>query len=456
MPTDEPKSNVVPLDRGHTLTLNMGDRLPFEDYPDHVFMLRSGSIALEAYLSFAQGPVKKRIALLDQPYDLFGPERQALSGHANAIQYVALEASRIVAIPNGALSRMLAKPADREHTIGERVLQLQAQQMFRLMATVISAFHREDGASNREHFALQQVASSVKDARREEREARAKSEQQIEENKKAIIDQLVQEKTELEIQLEAERAKFAKLEREHRELQAYTDTVCAEFRETTGAFHAWIAKQHQDSEEFVRLLNMFQAAQGLHELTHEDIFGVMSGRGLHPEVGFTPEEIPTAQSPIEERIPAPAPRASQPVVISERIRAPEAPTRREGPPRPRMPMQTLTGLGGVASSAAAITQQMKAGTMVPGRALGREPTVEFDLNEMDLVEVEDDSSPQTLATPVYTPPPPPQSSGLDEEREEDDEGNPIRSTLVGFGPLTPDVPDDQLPPEFRKGYGRNS
>lgn len=450
MTTEEPKSNsnVHDIGRAIQLSLEPGDVLPDEVYEGYTFMLRTGSIAVEVVLSTVNGPVKKRVALLDHQHDLFGHERDPLAQHVSGLKYVAIEQSTLLAIPNSALNRILRKPANEERTVGERVIQVQEVQIARLLIGIIHATQREDSALNQANHALRSVATSVEDARREEREARAKSERQIEESKKAIIDQLQQEKAELEAQLEAERAKFAKLEREHRELLAYNETVCAEFRETTGAFHAWIAKQHQDSEEFVRLLNMFQKAQGLPELTHEEIFGVMSGRGLHPEVGFAPEEAPTAQSPIEERIPVPPPATPPPVVISTRSGGPEAPTRREGPP-PRRPMQTLTGLGGLPSSKPTIPGS---GTMVQAKPIiPREETVELDLRDVALIP--DEQAPLTMVTPRFDAPPV-QPEPDEEEPELDEYGFPIRRTLVGLGSLVPEsIPEDQLPPEFRKNYG---
>jgi hypothetical protein len=81
----------------------------------------------------------------------------------------------------------------------------------------------------------------------------------------------------------------------------------------------------------------------------------------------------------------------------------------------------------------------------------REETVELDLRDVALIP--DEQAPLTMVTPRLDAPPV-QPEPDEEEPELDEYGFPIRRTLVGLGSLVPEsIPEDQLPPEFRKNYG---
>lgn len=380
------------------ILLERGDVLDLSAHAQCVFMLKDGEVGVRGHITSGAGLEKKTVSVLDRPGTIFGDEEAYLGGEAGAalFEFVANKRTSIRVIPGDQLVQMLAKEKDGQLPLYLLLLKDKARTNAQLRRFALSCYQREAEARHLADQSQQMAAQNAEDARAELKEVHDK----VLASKDAEIERL---KRELE-----------KEKREHAKSIADYNKVCEDFKELSGTFHAWVEKQIQDSADFIDLLNLFQVAQGLKPLTHEEVFGVMSGRGLNPQEGFTPDEGPT------DKMLAPPARPTltsvQPVAISVQE---------------------------ISSPADAVTRREGAGTSAPVAAVvtGREEV--FVVSDDDLISVGDDEpAPATLIA----------GRGIEEEPDEqelDENGLPMRRTLVGIAP--PSMSEDMLPPEMRGG-----
>lgn len=472
MTLDQKKSNVRALGAHRTLKLAQGERLHIKDFPYSIFMLVGGSIGVQAEIHTTYGIEPKQIAVLNAPKsDLFGEEHALdIQGQQVVLHYVALEATEVRVLPMDRLNAMLHQPVPErpEMTVAQMMLQAKAKQNLRLMALVLHTFMREADAKAQAEHALRDAGRMVSEARTEEREL---AEKRARESYSQSYDDLLQQNLQLQEEQDTMLARsllmLSSMWKEVERLQgveAAYEKVCEDYKEATAAFHEWVHGQHKDSASFVELLNEVLQGLGYPTVTHEDIFGVMSGnirrsgpeqRNLHElqaimnlsqrAQGLTPLSLDEVAKVMAGELLASAPLFSD-----------ERPTDKiEAPPRatmpPAVPREVQISVVDVQDPRGAVTRREGSGSL--------EGSGEIVVEDDDLI-VDDDVTPPTMAVPV-TPPPLPASAvqepplpNLADDEEDIDSG---RVTLVGVAPpVIAGMPEGHLPPEMRQSYPGNA
>lgn len=484
--TPDHKSNVRALATHQVLKLAQGARLNIGDFPYSVFMLVSGSIGVQAEIHTVYGIESKQVAVLNAPKsDLFGEEHALdILGQQVVLHYVALEATEVRVLPMDRLNAMLHQPVPErpEMTVAQMMLQAKAKQNLRLMGLVLHTFMREADAKAQAEHALRDVGRMVTDARTEERQL---AEKRANEAHRAAYEDLLRQNLELQTAQDEvmERAMalctelWKEVERLRKDVdklhgvEAAYEKVCEDYKEATAAFHEWVHGQHKDSESFVKLLNEVLQGLGYPTVTHEDIFGVMSGnvrqrpaqeqRGLHElqaimnlsqkAQGLTPLSLDEVAKVMAGELLASAP------VFSD-----ESPTDKIDVPQrttmpPAAPREVLISTVEAVDIRGAVTRREgPAPASLPAPSAPIEGSGEIVVEDADLIV--DDETPPTMAVPV-TPQPPPLPVGanaLPDLADDEDEVDSGRVTLVGVAPpVIAGVPENHLPPEMRPSYPGN-
>lgn len=397
-PSDSSSNVRRLLDPQDWVVLERGEVLDLNAHPQCVFMLKDGEVGVRGHITSGAGLEKKTVSILDRPGMIFGDE-EAYSGDGtgpNMFEFYATKSgTKIRVIPGDRLLHMLTQePKEGQQPLYLLLLKDKARANAQLRRFALSCYQREAEARHLADQSQQMAAQNAEDARAELKEVHDK----VVASKDAEIERLTRE-------LEKERLNHAKSVADY-------NKVCDDFKELSGTFHAWVQKQIQDSADFIDLLNLFQVAQGLNPLTHEEVFGVMSGRGLKPQEGFTPDEGPT------DKMTAPPARPTLPSVQPVAISVQE-----------------------ISSPADAVTRREGAGTSAPAAPMATSPEEVFVVSDEDLIPVQDEEpAPATLIA----------GRGIEQEPDEqelDDDGFPLRRTLVGIAP--PSMSEDMLPPEMR-------